>query len=272
MLPEISRLTLGTGSVTTPGAPGQIRCIRRAMEAGIWMHCANYGNGVFPNLKRAFTEAPDQVPRTIFKVDGTSADAFRATLRTCLSGVGLKRMDIAQVCGFPVAEDPEAVLEAMDEARAEGLAGHFIMDLIQAWSGAALQCLAAGVFEGYIFYYNVTECEISQAFLDRSEQQGVPLFAMRTFGRGALLDPTRRPPYLEALYRMSGLTSWIDFAVHGALSLPGAVTTLAGTGNRQHLDQLLRSAESFKPLDSSLIENLLSCHHRKNAEPGMESG
>jgi len=270
MLPEITSLTLGTGSVNTPGDPEHVRCIRRAMEAGLWMHCANYQSGVFPNLKQAFGEAPSQIPPTIFKVDGTGAEAFRTTLRSVLSRVGLERMDIAQVCGFPVADDPEVILEAMREARQDGLADHFIMDLISSWSSIALDTMAKEIFEGYIFYYNVTECHATREFIDRAVRQDVPLFAMRTFGRGALWDPTLRPPYLQKIFEKSELSSWLDFALHGALSLPGAVTTLAGTGNLEHLDELIRSAESFKPLNPDLIRELLECHHHANSRNGHD--
>ncbi len=266
MLPDITRLTLGSGSITTPGNPAHIGCIRRAMEAGLWMHCANYESGVFPNLKQAFAEAPNQVPRTIFKVDGTSAQAFHAKIRSVLSQVGLERMEIAQVCGFPVAEDPDEVLSAMEVARRDGLADHFIMDLILRWSTPALSYLPAELFEGYIFYYNVTECEAGREFIEQANRVDVPLLAMRTFGRGALWDPARRPPYLQPIFEKSGRTSWLDFALHGALSLPGAVTTLAGTGNVEHLDELIRSAESFEPLDAGLMQELLDCHHKRNDE------
>ena len=272
MFPEFTKLTFGTGGVTTPGDRAHLRCVRRAMEAGLWMHCANYHDGVFPNLKQSFAEAPGQVPHTIFKVDGTSAGEFRATLRACLSQVGLERMDIAQVCGFPVTDEPEAVLAAMGEARREGLADHFIMDLIPAWIGTALECLSQELFEGYIFYYNVTECHASREFLEQAIRRAVPLFAMRTFGGGALWDRSRRPPYLEAMLAKSALTSWLDFSVHGALSLPGAVTTLAGTGNGEHLEELIRSANSFEPLDPALVGELLACHHQWNTDHGVEFG
>ena len=270
MLPQLTKLTFGTGGVITAGDPAHVRCIRRAMEAGLWMHCANYDGGVFPNLRQALAEAPAQVPRTIFKVDGTSAEAFRAKIRSVLSQTGLERMDIAQVCGFPVTEEPEAVLAAMAEAHGEGLADHFIMDMIHAWCGKALTYLPDDLFEGYIFYYNVVECHADREFLDQAIRRAVPLFAMRAFARGALWDPSRRPPYLHSIFDKSGLSSWIDFAVHGALSLPGAVTTLAGTGNIEHLDELIRSAESFRPLDPALVDELLACHHQWNVDHGVE--
>jgi len=233
------------------------------------MHCANYDGGVFPNLKQAFAEAPAQVPRTIFKVDGTSAQAFGAKIRSVLSQTGLERMDIAQVCGFPVSEEPEAVLATMAEAHGQGLADHFIMDMIHPWCGKALTYLSNDLFEGYIFYYNVVECHVDPEFLDLAIRNDVPLFAMRTFGRGALLDPVLRRPYLQSIFDNSGMTSWIDFAVHGALSLPGAVTTLAGSGNIEHLDELIGSAGSFQPLDPALVTELLSCHHQWNRDHGV---
>lgn len=275
VFPSITRFTFGTGGVITPGDPEQIRCIRRAMETGLWMHCANYGNppGAFQNLKRAFGEAPSQVPKTIFKVDGMSADGFRSSIRSVLSEVGLERMEIAQVCGFPLSQDPEVILEAMDEAQKEGLADFYVMEIMPKYCRRMMEdIIPRGLFDGYILYHNVMTCRASEEVLAAMIEKSLPLLCLQTFGGGGygLWNPAKRPPYLEPIFRKSGYRSWVDFSVHYGLSLPGVVTTIAGSGKIPHLEELLQAENSFRPLDPALVQELLEAHHAWNRAQKLE--
>lgn len=278
VFPAITRLTFGTGGVTTPGDSQQIQCIRQAMETGLWMHCANYGNGAFQNLKLAFGEAPSQVPKTIFKVDGMSAEGFRSTIRSFLSQVGLDHMDIAQVCGFPLSKDPDAILEAMGEAREEGLADFYVMEIIPKYCRRMMDdIIPRGLFEGYILYHNVMKCQASKQVLAAMVGKSLPLLCLQTFGGGyggqdGLWNPAKRPPYLEPIFKKSGYRSWVDFSVHYGLSLPGVITTIAGSGKMSHLEELIQAAESFRPLNPALVQELLESHHAWNQAHEVDFG
>jgi len=276
LFPPVTQLTFGTGGVTTPGNPEQIQCIRKAMETGLWMHCANYGDGAFQNLKLAFGEAPGQIPKTIFKVDGVSADGFRSTIRSFLSQVGLDRMDIAQVCGFPLSKDPEAILEAMGEAREEGLTDCYVMEIMPKYCRKMVdEIIPRGLFEGYILYHNVMSCHASKEVLTAMAGKSLPLLCLQTFGGGhgdGLWNRAKRPPYLEPIFRKSGYSSWVDFSVHYGLSLPGVVTTIAGSGKIAHLEEAIQAQESFRPLNPALVQELLEAHHAWNQAHEVDFG
>ena len=254
----VSRLTVGTGGVGKVGDPEQLNVIRRVMTEGdLWMHCANYGEGAFQNLKVAFSERPGKVPRTIFKVDGITAEGFRTTLRKVLAQTGLRRMDIGQVCGFPLSQEPEAVLTAMAEARRRGSVDAFIMDLVPAYCDRVPDYIRRGLFDGYIFYYNVLECHANAAVLALLEQSRTPIFAMRVFAGGEFFrGGSPQHQKLDALFQQSGCKDMIEFCLRFSLSVPASVTAIAGTSKLAHLERLLDAARAFRPLDAGIMDQI----------------
>ena len=257
-LQKLSRLTVGTGGVGKIGDPEQLNVIRRVMDAGdIWMHCANYGEGAFQNLKAAFGERPKQVPRTIFKVDGITVEGFRTTLRDFLAQTGLERMDIAQVCGFPLSQEPDAVLAAMAEARRQGTVDAYIMDLMPAYCAKIPDYLRRQLFDGYIFYYNVFECHANDAVLSLFEQQRTPVLAMRVFAGGELFQGgSPQHEKLNALFLQSGCRDQVEFCLRFSLSVPASVTAIAGTSKVAHLERLIEAARAFRPLDPAIVSQI----------------
>lgn len=266
-LQTISTLTIGTGGVGKIGDPEQINVIRRVMDQGnIWMHCANYGEGAFKNLKVAFSERPSKVPKTIYKVDGITAEGFRTTLRDFLAETAVQRTSIAQVCGFPLSKEPDAVLEAMAKARQQGIVDTYIMDLVPSYCDKVLDYIRQGVFDGYIFYYNVIECTATDAVLALMEKHQMPILAMRTFAGGEFFRGTApQHEELKSLYQESGCASETEFCLRFALSVPLSVTTIAGTSKVTHLDLLVDAARRFQPLDPVLV-NRVRALLRRNGE------
>lgn len=263
-LQAISKLTVGTGGVGTIGDPEQINVVRRVMDQGdIWMHCANYGEGSFQNLKVAFSERPSKVPKTIYKVDGITADGFRTTLRDFLAQTAVQRTNIAQVCGFPLSKEPDAVLAAMAKARQQGTVDTYIMDLVPSYCDKVPGYIRQGLFDGYIFYYNVIECSATDALMALMVEKRVPVFAMRTFAGGEFFKGTApQHQELKALFQKSGCADETEFCIRFALSVPASVTTIAGTSKTAHLDQLLGAARRFKPLDPAIVKQVRSLLRR----------
>ena len=259
-LQALSKLTVGTGGVGKIGDPEQINVIRRVMDQGdIWMHCANYGEGSFQNLKVAFSERPAKVPKTIYKVDGITADGFRTTLRDFLAQTAVKRTNIAQICGFPLSKEPDAVLDAMAKARQQGTVDTFIMDLVPSYCDKVPGYIRQRLFDGYIFYYNVIECSATNALMALLEREKVPILAMRTFAGGEFFKGTApQQQELKTLCRKSGCASEVEFCIRFALSVPVSATTIAGTAKGAHLDLLLDAARRFEPLDPVVVGQVRS--------------
>lgn len=258
ILESLTKLTLGTGGVSQAGSKEQVAVIRRGMEARVWMHCANYNGGVFPNLRTAFKEAPREIPRTIFKVDGITAAGFETTLHDFLAEAGLERTEVAQVCGFPLSQEPDAVLAAMSKARAAGKADAFIMEVMPSYCAQTPSYIRNKLFDGYVFYCNVWECNADDTVLDLLAANQVPILPMRTFAKGAMFAPDRTEHHrqLDVLYARSGCASWVDFCVRFALGLPQARTTIGGTSQVGHLNELLRAVETCKPLDPAIMHDI----------------
>lgn len=263
-LQRVSRLTVGTGGVGKVGDPGQLNVIRRVMdENGIWMHCGNYGEGSFKNLKIAFGERPAQVPRTIFKLDGVTAEGFRTTLRDFLAQTGLERTDIGQICGFPLSKEPDAVLEAMTEAQRRGTVDSFIMDLVPAYCDKVPDYIRRRLFDGYIFYYNVLECHANDTVLSLLEQHKTPIFAMRVFAGGEFFrGGAPQHEALDALFKKSGCRDKVEFCLRFSLSVPSSVTAIAGTSQMAHLERLLDAGRAFQPLDPEIVIQIRSTLRR----------
>jgi aryl-alcohol dehydrogenase-like predicted oxidoreductase len=267
-LPQLTPRTMGTGGVTDPSNPEHVRIARLAMEAGVWFHVSDYGGGVYAVLKQAFAEDPAHVPPCIVKVDGVSVQGFHASVEDCLRRTGLERIAIGQVCGYPLCEEPEALAEALAAMKARGVIGSYIMDVIYPYSAAVLQADAAGLFDGYIFYLNVMERELSNAAYAQLVAGGTPILAMRTFGGrdGANYlknaDHPRRAA-LEPLYQRSGCADRLEFCVRFPLSLPNVRTTIGSTGSLANLQAFLSA--STAPLDADIAAGVEALHSQWNA-------
>jgi len=260
---------MGTGGITDPSNPEHVAIARLAMDAGVWLHVADYGGGVYAVLKRAFADDPAHVPPCIVKIDGTSARGLRDSVEDCLRRTGLERIAVGQVCGYPLCAEPEALAEALGDLRARGVIGSYIMDVIPSYAAAVLHAAAARRFDGYIFYLNVMERALSDAAYARLVADGTPILAMRTFGGrdGANYlnnaDHPRRAA-LEPLYQRAGCADRLEFCVRFPLSLPTVRTTIGSTGSPAHLRALLTA--NTAPLDADVAAGIEALHRQWNAD------
>jgi aryl-alcohol dehydrogenase-like predicted oxidoreductase len=269
-LPPMTPLTMGTGGITDPTNAEMCRVARMGMEAGIWFHVADYGGGVYATLAQAFKEDPAHVPPCIFKVDGTSATGFRESLEDALRRTGKERIEIGQVCGNPVDESLEPLAAQLLKAREEGLVGSYIMDVIYPYSPKVLQAVQANLFDGYIFYYNVVEREVSNAADALMMERGTPVLAMRTFGGrdggNFASDPAHpRVQAVEAFYQQSGCATRTEFCVRFPLSLPHVRTTIGSTSRVANLKLFLEAGRNPQPLAPEIVAGIQAVQNAYNA-------
>lgn len=267
-LPALTPVTMGTGGITDPDNAEMIKVTRLGMEAGIWFHVSDYGNGVYTMLGRAFREDPAQVPPCIFKLDGLGPQAFRASLEDALRRTGKERIEIGQVCGNPVDESLAPLAEELSKAREEGLVGSYIMDVIYSYSPKVIAAVEADLFDGYIFYYNVMERELSATANAVLTARGTPVLAMRTFGGRDGSNYVNQPDHpraqaLEALYRQSGCENRVEFCVRFPLSLPQVRTTIGSSSRITHLQAFL--AADRRPLAPEIVTGIQALHQAWNA-------
>jgi aryl-alcohol dehydrogenase-like predicted oxidoreductase len=278
-LPELTRFTFGTGKVDRPDDPQHVRVVRMAMDAGVWFHSSHvYSNGkVFETLKKAFAEDPKRIPKCIFKVDGLGADLLRETVMASIAGTGVERVDIAQVCGNPdIAElRPGSKLhDTMVELKEKGLVGSYVFEIFWRGSPNALKALQEDLFDGYIFYYNVVNREVSNELFDALHEKQADILALRTVGGGVEVfhnpgDAAAAKAALEAIYRRSGCKTPLEFRVRYVLSDPQVRTTIGATGNPQHLTDLLKACEEAEPLPADIVNDVHALHRTWFAEKGL---
>jgi aryl-alcohol dehydrogenase-like predicted oxidoreductase len=240
-----------------------------AMEAGLWFHLADYGGGVYDLVKPLFAGNPAQRPRCVVKTDGTDPGLFLESVEDSLRRTGLERIDIAQVCGNPVDETFDALAEAAATARERGWIGACIMDVLRSYSARVEQAVRNRLFDGYIFYYNVMEREVTNRLFALLEREEVPVLAMRTFGgrdRGNFMKPEDanhpRRAAVQAVFERSGCAGRTDFCVRFPLSIPFVRTTIGSTGNPQHLHALLDAGDDPEPLPESVVRELMDLHRQ----------
>jgi aryl-alcohol dehydrogenase-like predicted oxidoreductase len=278
-LPTISRYTFGTGNVNDPANAEHIKVARAAMEAGVWFHTSDaYGNGgTFEVLKAAFNEAPSQRPKCIFKVDGQGADKLRAVVEKSVTETGVDRVDIAQVCGNPAPETlvPGAPLyETMVELKQKGMVGSYVLENFYGFSPNTLQSVSNDRFDGYIYYYNVINREVSSELFDALQAAHAPQLALRSIG-GALAtfgwsdDKEEMERELEAIYEKSGAPSRLDFRYRFPLSNPNVRTTIGATSKVAHLHELLEADRNFRPLPAETVAAIESLHRKWFALKGI---
>jgi len=278
-LPELTRFTFGTGKVDQPNDSQHRGVVRDAMDAGVWFHSSHvYGDGrVFQTLKAAFAERRSQIPKCIFKVDGMGADLLTETVQASITGTGVERVDIAQVCGNPIISTlmPGSKLhDTMCDLKDRGLVGSYVLEIFYSFSPNALEILKSDLFDGYIFYYNVVNREVSNELFDLLHQRKVNILSLRTVG-GAVTsywgpDETHNAKSaLEDIYRRSSCASELEFRARHVLSDPLVRTTIGATRNPDHLQALIDTCDQAKPLDPAIVNEINALHRKWFALKGI---
>lgn len=280
-LPELTNYTFGTGSIGDTDNPEHIKVARAAMEAGVWFHTsAEYGKGaVFEVLKAAFAEDRAGVPHCIFKVNGEDPDRLRETVTGAIAATGVERVDIAQMCGRPSAGDDlqpgQPLHDTMCELKEQGLVGSYVLELFRPSMADSVRAVADDLFDGYIYYYNVVDREVSNELYDLMERKGSNVLSLRAVGGGAgnlgyVGDRSAIMPAMHEaiadLFERSGCASEIEFRMRFPLSAPNVRTTIGATTKLEHLNQYLRTLGSFKPLAAEIVEEIRALHRQWFAE------
>jgi len=278
-LPQISRYTFGTGNVNDKSNTEHMRVTRAAMEAGVWFHSSDAygGGGTFEVLKAAFKEAPSQRPFCIFKVDGQGPDKLRAIVEKSIDGTGVERADVAQVCGNPSPETllPGSPLHAtMVELQEKGLVGSYVLENFYGFSPNTIKALDRDLFDGYIYYYNVINREVSNELFDKLQEKNAPQLALRSIGGkldsfGWTDDREEMERELEAIYADSGAPSRLDFRYRFPLSNPNVRTSIGATTKLDHLKELLEADRNFAPLPAEIVARIEALQRKWFAVKGL---
>ena len=277
------------GTMSIGRDPSRIRhdisLARDAMEAGVSFHTSHRYSSVnnYNVLRRAFREAPDQVPPCICKIRCYNADTIRCDVEDTLLQLELDTIHVAQLSRRSgeskkdVVEDflsEGPMWEACMELREAGLVGDYFLELFVSCSREAVRAVEQNLFDGYAFYYSVVDREVTNELARMLREREEPIISIRTVGGGKIfpgaVDRMRReePDHyyldrisdLEPIYERSESRDWLDFALRFLLSQPNVCTTVGGTASKEHLEDFVESVAGVRPLPAELVEEIHGLH------------
>ena len=225
-------------------------------------------------LKAAFAESPKQIPRIIVKLYCATVENARGHLETILRGLGVERIDVAQLCTWAdFAEDfgrQGPRWQMFKEFKDKGVIGNYVAEIFAPWSQNALPVIEEELVDAVIFYYNLVDRQVSNEVFDLIEAKKTPVFALRTLGgvcpnmdeemgtKGSEDPVPARLAALKPLCKRSGCQSWVEFSMRFAMSMPNVVTTIGATSNLKHVQAFL--AAEKKPLPEDVVKEIGVLH------------
>jgi aryl-alcohol dehydrogenase-like predicted oxidoreductase len=265
----------------------RVRMARAAMDTGVWFHASHqYGNAL-EVLRAAFDQDRGRVPRLIFKIGWDNIEEVRSTIAALTETVGVRSMDIGQLClNGELARDFAAggpSVAALHRLRDEGRVGRFVLQVFPWTSDIAVSALRAGhvrgLIDGYIFYLNPLQRFASNELWDLLQETGSPVIGMRTVAGGNVLDLRDVPgaawkEYLQQraaevapIFERSKVPSWPQFCMRFALGLPNVCASVGSTSKVERLTELVLAARSpIEPLPEETVAALLTLQRRWSDE------
>ncbi len=246
---------------------GDLRVVRRAMEARVWFHASpTYNNGfTYMVLRRAFDEDRTRVPQMVIKVRDASVSLMRFEVEDSCRRLGLEALDVAQL----VSMDPEpgnlvdqlragggALVDELAALRERGLIRKAVIFLQRNNSEAAVEAiLGSELVDGAILYWNACQRECTDAAWSTIREREIPTLALRTLGGGPN-DPAsqRKADHLSRLIETAGCQNATEFNLRLAASEPRILTTIGGTASMAHLEDFLDCAASAEPLPEPVLQ------------------
>jgi len=288
LLTDLSPYIYGTTRLGDNQIPfdDRVRIARAAMDAGVWFHASHtYGNAL-EVLRAAFDQDRARVPKLIVKIGWNSVAEIREIVRQNLEPLGLKSLDLGQLClGGPLAEEFAAGGEcyaAFARMKEEGLVRRFVMEVFPWTSTVALRALRGGypegIVDGYIFYFNPLQRFASNPLWDLIVERNEPVIALRTVSGGnvhRLRDVPgaawkdylqKRAVEVAPIFERSGVSGWTEFCVRFAHSFPQVRATVGSTSRPENLREFLAAARHIQPLPAGVLDEIAVLQRRWSDE------
>ncbi len=257
---SVSAIGLGGYHLGSPDLPESesIRIIRTAIDRGITFldNSWDYNDG---ESERRMGKALENGYRDrIFlmtKIDGQTRAAAKTQIAESLRRLKTDRIDLLQFHEIIRMEDPgrifahggaiEAALEAIDDGlvRFVGFTGH---------KSPAIHLKMLEMAKQHRFTFDAVQMPLNvmDAHFDSFEKRVLPVLQKQ--GIGVLgMKPMGDRQILE-----SGTASPVE-CLHYALNLPTSVV-ITGCDSMERLEQAIRAAQTFRPMDKHTVDALLS--------------
>ena len=289
-LPYVIYGTTRLGDSSIPRAQ-RVELALKAMERGVPFHTSSsYGEAVGV-LAEAFRQDPIRIPKLAIKLFGESTGEIRKNAEKYVQGLGIPRIEYGQLC--PGGAVWEQIAQGggcyadFRTMKAEGLVGHFVLEVFPWTSPAAFRALKGGHLDGQvdalIFYFNPLQRFVSNELWDLILERRTPWIALRSVSGGDLYQLRDVPgaawkPYLRdraaqvaPLYERSGARSWPEFCVRFAASFDQVLATVGSSSRLERLDALIEASKEAKPLAMDIIHDLLALQRDWSEKVDMPS-
>ena len=259
---------------------------RAVIDAGLWMHTSRQYDHALEVLADAFDHDRDKIPPLVVKIGGGTAADVRATIAENVDALRIDSVAIGQLSPVgALAEDLVGggpMLAELQQMKAEGLVGRFVLEIFPWTSAEPLTALRNGHLEdlvdGYILYLNPLQRFASNELWDELLARDASIVAMRTVC-GAPVHALRDVPgaawrpYLRdravqvaPIFERSGVESWADFCIRYAYSTPQVISTVGSTSRLENLEELMAYSKSPEVLPQDILDDLRSLQRRWSDE------
>jgi hypothetical protein len=257
-----------------------------AMNAGVWFHTSRQYSNALELLSVAFDKDRTKVPTLIAKIGGDSIEALEADIRRNLEPVGLRSLDVGQLCiSGDLAEDFAAggnSLKELEKIRESGLVKGYVLEVFPWTSQIAIQALKGGYYKGivdaFIFYLNPLQRFASNELWELLLEEKQPIIALRTVAGGPvhrLRDVPgaawkeyirERAVEIATIFERSRIKSWTEFCIRFAHSIPNVIATVGATGRISNLEEFLSVKENIQPLSEEIVTEISALQYRWSDE------
>jgi hypothetical protein len=262
-----------------------------AMNAAVWFHTSRQYNNALELLSAAFDRDRKKVPKLIAKIGGDSIEALEADIQRNLRPIGLKSLDVGQLCiGGGLAQDFAAgghSLKELENIRESGLVKSYVLEVFPWTSQIAMRALLGGhskrIVDAFIVYLNPLQRFASNQLWDLLIEQKQPIIALRTVAGGPvhrLRDVPgaawkeylqKRAVEVAPIFERSGVNNWTEFCFRFAYSIPNVLATVGASGKISHLNEFLAAKENNEPLPQEIVQEIYALHRRWSDELDMHA-
>ncbi len=293
LLTDLSHYIYGTTRLGDDKIPftERVKIARAAMDSGVWFHASHtYGNA-HEVLHTAFDQDRTKVPKLIVKIGWSTVDELRGVIHQNIEPLGIKSIDIGQLClGGQLAEDfanGGACYEAFSQLKKDGIVKRFVLEVFPWTSHPALKAFRGGytkgIVDGCIFYFNPLQRFASNELWDLLIEKNTPVIALRTVAGGnvyRLRDVPgaawkeylqKRAAEIAPIFERSGIKSWTEFCVRFAFSFSQIRATVGSTMHADNLHDFLSSSKNIKPLPSEIRDEIVRLQYRWSDEVDIQA-
>lgn len=288
MLTEISPYVYGTTRLGDDkiAFAERVKMAHVAMDSGVWFHTSHAYGDALKVLRVAFDEEQNKIPKLIVKIGWNNAEELRNTIIQHIEALGVKNLELGQLClSGELAEqfaNGGKCYEAFAKIKEDGLVNRFVVEVFPWTSNTPLKALQGGypkgIVDGYIFYINPLQRFASNELWDLLIERKETIVAMRTVSGGNVHTLRDVPgaawkPYLQEravevapIFARSGIKSWTEFCVRFAHSFPQVCATIGATSSPERFKEFIDATRNIKPLSEDIMKEITTLQYRWSDE------